>query len=124
MRFTATRFLTSVACVALALGCKKNRDPFPPLDVARLESRAQLVDSLKYLVGRTEPAAWETMNRNGFKCAERHLNAVRDGKLVPGAPRLECWNEHRINFGLGRRVWSVSFVLDSSRVRDVYAGFP
>lgn len=124
MRATATRFLRSVACLVLALGCKKNPDPFPPLDVAKLESRAQLVDSLKYLVGKSEPRAWEAMNRNNFKCAERRLNVVKDGKLGLGDPRLECWNEHRINFGLRRRVWSVTFVLDSSRVSDVYAGFP
>jgi hypothetical protein len=113
-----------VACVVLTLGCKKNPDPFPPLDVAKFQSRAQLVDSLKYLVGKTEPVAWEAMNRNDFKCAERHLNLVKDGKLALGDPRLECWNAHRTSFGLRRRVWTVTFVLDSSRVSDVYAGFP
>jgi hypothetical protein len=122
---TRTRFLIfGASFIVVALGCKKNPDPFPPLDVAQFDSRAQLVDSLKYLVGKTEPVAWEAMNRSGFKCGERHLNAVKDGKLALGAPRLECFNEHRINFGLRRRVWSVTFVLDSSRVSDVYAGFP
>jgi hypothetical protein len=118
------RSLTFVAgLTVLSVGCKRNRDPFPPLDAAKFETSKQLADSLKYLVGKTEPVAWETMNRNGFSCGERHLNIVKDGELALGDLRLECWYEHRINFGLRRRQWSVTFVLDSSRVGDVYASF-
>ena len=47
-----TRFLTFVACVVIALGCKKNPDP-RHIDVARFKSGKQLSDTLKYLVGTT-----------------------------------------------------------------------
>ena len=122
MSATAARFLTLVACVVLALGCKKNPDPYH-LDVARFKSGKQLADTLKYLVGMTEPGVWEAMQRNDFKCAERHASIVKDGKLALGNAYLDCWYEHRINFGLRRRLWNVTFPLDSSRVREVYANF-
>ncbi len=122
MPVAATRFLTFVVTVALTLGCKKNPDP-NYIDVARFRSGKQLADTLKYTIGMPEAGVWEMMNRNGFKCGERHDDIVKDRQLAPGRLNLECWYEHRIELGLRRRVWTVTFPLDSSRVREVYAGF-
>src|SRR2546423_989457 len=114
--------LALILATVVALGCHKNPDP-RYINPAKFESREQLADTLKYLIGMREPVAWEAMQRNGFGCGERHVNTFKDGKPVLGDPRLECWYMHRIDFGLRRRFWTVTFVLDSSPVRDVYAGF-
>jgi hypothetical protein len=114
-------FLTLVAgSIVATVGCKKNPNP-RHIDAAGFETGKQLADTLKYLVGMTEPAAWEAMQGNGFGCAERRYNLIKDGKLQLGDAYLQCSYEHRINFGLRRRIWTVTFPLDSSRVRDVYA---
>ena len=122
---SSLRFLTTaIAVVAFASsGCKKNPDPYH-IDLAKFKSGKQVADTLRYLVGGTEPMVWEAMQRNGFTCAERHSNIVKDGKLAlsPHA-YLDCYNEHLINFGLRRRVWNVTFPLDSSRTIDVYASY-
>jgi hypothetical protein len=108
----------------LTLGCKKHPDPFH-IDVAEFKSPRQLSDTLQYLVGMTEPAVWEAMQRNGFDCGERRGILVdrSTGELGSGKPHLECWQSHRINLGLRRRVWTVEFGLDSGRVTDVNARF-
>ncbi|HET9636074.1 MAG TPA: hypothetical protein VFP26_09120 [Gemmatimonadaceae bacterium] len=119
-RLVATALLIAAAATS---GCKKNPDPYH-IDLADFKSGRQVADTLRYLVGSTEPMVWEAMQRNGFRCAERHNNIVKDGKLAlsPHA-YLDCYNEHRINFGLRRRVWNVTFPLDSSRTTDVYASY-
>jgi hypothetical protein len=108
----------------LTLGCKKNPDPLH-IDVADFKSPKQLSDTLQYLVGMTEPVVWEAMQRKGFGCGERSGILVdrSTGKLGSGKPHLECWQSHRINLGLRRRVWTVEFGLDSGRVTDVTARF-
>ena len=108
----------------LTLGCKKNPDPLH-IDVAHFKSPKQLSDTLQYLVGMTEPVVWEAMQRKGFGCGERSGILVdrSTGKLGSGKPHLECWQSHRINLGLRRRLVTVEFGLDSGRVRDVNARF-
>ena len=108
----------------LTLGCKKHPDPLH-IDVADFKSPKQLSDTLQYLVGMTEPVVWEGMQRNGFDCGERRGILVdrSTGKLGSGKPHLECWQSHRINLGLRRRVLIVEFGLDSGRVTDVTARF-
>ena len=108
----------------LTLGCKKNPDP-NHIDIADFKSPKQLSDTLQYLVGMTEPVVWEAMQRNGFGCGERSgivVNRSTD-ELGSGKPHLECWQSHRINLGLRRRMWTVEFGLDSGRVRNVTARF-
>lgn len=108
----------------LMLGCKKDPDPLH-IEVADFESPKQLSDTLQYMVGMTEPVVWEAMQRNGFGCGERSGIVVdrSTGKLGSGKPHLECWQSHRTNLGLRRRLWTVEFGLDSGRVTDVKAGF-
>jgi hypothetical protein len=119
-----TRFLTCIAgLAAMTLGCKKNPDPHH-IDVAKFESPQQLADTLRYLVGMTEPVVWEAMQRNGFKCGERRGIVITQARtLGSGKPSLDCWYSHRTNWLLRRRVWTVSFDLDSTRVRGVTASF-
>jgi hypothetical protein len=110
--------------VLLILGCKKNPDPYH-IDLVYFKSPKQLSDTLQYLVGMTEPIVWEAMQRNGFHCGERRGILVdrSTGELGSGKPHLECWQSHRINLGLKRRVWTVQFGLDSGRVTDVTSRF-
>ncbi len=108
----------------LALGCKKNPDP-NHIDIADFKSPKQLSDTLQYLVGMTEPVVWEAMQRNGFGCGERRGTLVdtSTGELGSGKAHLECYQSHRVDLGLRRRVWTVQFGLDSGRVKDVTASF-
>ena len=115
---------TLLLLLLLTPGCKKNPDPHH-IDIADFKSPQQLSDTLKYLIGMQEPVVWEAMQRNGFGCGERSGTIVdrNTGKLASGKPHLQCWQSHRIDFGLRRRVWTVDFVVDSARVSDVTASF-
>jgi hypothetical protein len=112
--------------VLLALGCSRNRDPMH-VDVRDFDSGKSLSDTLGKLLppGTRVPIVWEAMQRYGFKCGERRGITVdmKTGKLGSGKPDLECWQSSRINLGLQRRDWRVTFKYDSSGVRDVFAGF-
>ena len=116
-----------IALVAiLAIGCTKDRDPMR-IHLRDFDNGPALADTLKRLVppGTSLNAAWEIMQKSGFKCGERAGITVdtKAGALGSGTPYLQCWQSTPINLGLQRRQWTVTFQYDSAGVRDLFAGY-
>jgi hypothetical protein len=121
----SARFVTALAAI-LAIGCGKDRDPMR-IHLRDFDNGPALADTLKRLVppGTSLNAAWEIMQKSGFKCGERAGTTIDTtaGKVGSGTPYLQCWESTPINLGLKRREWTVTFQYDSAGVRDVRAGY-
>jgi hypothetical protein len=115
-----------IGIAALALACASDRDP-THFRLRDFSEGPALADTIKRLVppGSKLTAVWEMMQGNGFKCGERPGIRVdpQTHELGSGSPSLECWRSTRIDMGLRRRDWTVTFPHDSTRIRDVFAGY-
>jgi hypothetical protein len=125
-----TRFATASVAVAgialIALACRKDPDP-THFRLADFNTGPALTDTIRKLLppGSKLAGVWELMQGNGFKCGERPGIRVdlKTGTLGSGSPSLECWKSTRINLGLRRRDWTVTFPHDSSGIRDAFASY-
>jgi hypothetical protein len=124
IRFASISVAGAFALIALA--CRTGQDP-THFRLRDFSTAPALTDTIRKLIPPGTPltAAWETMQGNGFKCGERPGIRVdpQTHELGSGSPSLECWQSTRINLGLQRRDWTVTFPHDSTGVRDAFAGY-